>query len=79
MAPLPKGRVTSAPPFSVTGLDFTGPLFCADYPSNKFYVLLFSCGVTRAIHLELTESLSLSDCLLAIRRFVARRGLPSIM
>lgn len=79
VAPLPKERVTSAPPFSVTGLDFAGPLFCADYPSNKFYVLLFTCGVTRAIHLELTESLSLSDCLLAIRRFVARRGLPSIM
>ncbi|XP_064082979.1 uncharacterized protein LOC135198993 [Macrobrachium nipponense] len=46
---------------------------------RKFYVLLFTCGVVRALHLELTESLSLSDCLLAIRRFVARRGLPSVI
>jgi len=79
VAPLPKERVRSAPPFSVTGLDYAGPLFCADCPSKKFYVLLFTCGVVRAIHLELTESLSLSDCILAIRRFVARRGLPSVI
>ena len=79
VAPLPKERVRSASPFNVTGLDYAGPLFCADCPSKKFYVLLFTCGVVRAIHLELTESLSLSDCILAIRRFVVRRGLPNVM
>ena len=79
VAPLPKDRVRSAPPFNVTGLDYAGPLFCSDFPGMKIYVLLFTCGVVRAIHLELTESLSLSDCILAIRRFVARRGLPSVL
>ena len=29
------------------------------------------------MHLELTESLTLPDCINAVRRFVARRGLPS--
>ncbi|XP_068229312.1 LOW QUALITY PROTEIN: uncharacterized protein [Palaemon carinicauda] len=79
VAPLPKERIRASPPFDVTGLDYAGPLFCADCPSKKFYVLLFTCGVVRAVHLELTESLSLPDCLLAIRRFVARRSLPSVI
>ncbi|XP_068247720.1 uncharacterized protein [Palaemon carinicauda] len=79
VAPLPKERVRTSPPFDVTGLDYAGPLFCADCPSKKFYALLFTCGVVRAVHLELTESLSLPDCLLAIRRLVARRSLPSVI
>ncbi|KAK3878755.1 hypothetical protein Pcinc_016567 [Petrolisthes cinctipes] len=78
VAPLPASRVTPSPPFTVTGLDFAGPLFCVDKPSSKFYILLFTCAVVRAIHLELTDSLSMSDCTLALRRFVARRGLPSV-
>ncbi|XP_066987481.1 uncharacterized protein [Macrobrachium rosenbergii] len=42
VAPLPELRVKSAPPFSVTGLDFAGPLFCQHYgplaPQWKFTV-----------------------------------------
>ncbi|XP_066956301.1 uncharacterized protein [Macrobrachium rosenbergii] len=70
VAPLPELRVKSAPPFTVTGLDFAGPLFCVDFPSKKLYILLFTCAVVRAVHLELTESLSVTDCNLAIRRFL---------
>ena len=77
-APLPDLRVKSAPPFTVTGLDFAGPLYCLNFPKVKFYILLFTCAVVRAVHLELTDSLSLDDCLLAVRRFTARRGLPSV-
>ena len=79
VAPLPELRVKAAPPFTVTGLDFAGPLFCAYFPSKKFYILLFTCAVIRAIHLELTDSMSVVDCMLAIRRFIARRGLPSVI
>ena len=77
VAPLPALRASKAPPFSVTGIDFCGPLFCL--PRQKVYVCLFTCAVTRAIHLELTESMSLSDFLLAFRRFCARRGTPTTM
>lgn len=77
--PLPELRVQSTFPFAITGLDFAGPLFAVDSPSDKLYVLLFTCAVTRSIHLELTSSLSVPDCLLAIRRFSARRGLPSVI
>ena len=78
-APLPEDRVTRAPAFSTTGLDHAGPLYCLDFPKKKFYILLFTCGVVRAIHLELVDSLNVCDTALAVRRFVARRGLPSVM
>ncbi|XP_068201644.1 uncharacterized protein [Palaemon carinicauda] len=60
--PLPELRVKSAPPFTVTGLNFAGPLFCVDFPSKKLYILLFTRADIRAVHLELTESLSVVDC-----------------
>ena len=77
--PLPELRVKPTFPFAVTGLDYAGPLFVVDLPSPKLYILLFTCAVTRCVHLELTDSLSVPDCLLALRRFAARRGLPSVM
>ena len=78
-APLPRDRVTRAPPFAVTGVDFAGPIFAVDCPRQKFYVCLFTCAVTRAVHLELTGSLTQAEFLMALRRFAARRGLPSVM
>ena len=77
VAPLPRARVTQSPPFAVTGLDFAGPVFCLDQPCKKLYICLFTCAVTRAVHLELMDSMSLSDFVLALRRFAARRGMPS--
>ena len=79
MAPLPALRVRRAPPFSVVGIDHAGPLFCADFPGTKFYILLSTCGVVRALHLELVPSMSAEDTLLALRRLFARRGLPSVI
>ena len=76
MAPLPADRIRKAPPFTITGLDHAGPLSCLDYPGKKFYILLFTCAVVRAVHLELVSSLSHQETVLAIRRFNARRGVP---
>ena len=78
-APLPRDRVTRAPPFAVTGVDFAGPVFAVDCPRQKLYVCLFTCAVTRAVHLEMTGSLSQAEFLMALRRFAARRGLPSVI
>ena len=47
--------------------------------SRKLYILLFTCAVVRAVHLELVNSLNMEDCVLAIRRFVAWRGLQTII
>ena len=69
MAPLPEMRVAQSPPFSVTGLDHGGPLYCGDYVGKKYYILLLTCVVTRAVHLELVESLSCETTVMALRRF----------
>ena len=75
-APLPADRVTPAPPFAVSGVDFAGPLF-VDYNGErtKSYIALFTCAVTRAVHLELVLGLGASDFIDALRRFAARRGM----
>ena len=75
--PLPRLRVNQAVAFAVMGLDHAGPVFCSDFPRKKFWVLLCTCAVTRAVHFELVESLSTQDTVLALRRLAARRGVPS--
>ena len=34
---------------------------------------------TRAVHIEITQSLDTESCLAAVARFIARRGYPSII
>ncbi|KHJ87032.1 hypothetical protein OESDEN_13201, partial [Oesophagostomum dentatum] len=43
---------------------------------QKTYGCIFTCMVTRLIHLELVRSMSTEDFLNALRRFIARRGVP---
>lgn len=81
VAPLPRERISEATPFEVVGIDFCGPLYCrAELPSTvKVYIVVFSCAVTRAVHLELTTDMTAQAFLLAFRRFAARRGIPAIV
>ena len=79
-APLPKLRVQEAIPFSVTGVDFTGPLYVrSENGTTKSYICLFTCAVTRAVHLEVVSDLSEQSFLQAFRRFSSRRSLPHHM
>lgn len=65
------------PPFSCVGLDYFGPLEVTVKRSReKRYVALFTCLVTRAIHLEVVGSLTADSAIMALRRFIARRGCP---
>ncbi|KFM63037.1 hypothetical protein X975_02648, partial [Stegodyphus mimosarum] len=75
-APLPADRVNESPPFAICGLDFAGPLYVKEN-DGKYYILLFTCATTRAIHLELVKGMTTQEILLAFRRFVSRRGLCS--
>ena len=78
--PLPKIRVTEAPPFTITGVDFTGALFVKEgQQEKKVYICLFTCAVTRAVHLEVVSDLSVDTFLLAFRRFSSRKSLPRKM
>ena len=63
MAPLSKDRIKRAPPFTNVGLDFAALLFLKD-SGEKAYICLFTCAVTRAIHLsEQHDCGALSPCL----------------
>ena len=73
--PLPEIRLWERPPFTITGIDYAGP-FHTNNKKKQSFVLLLTCAVTRAVHLELTESQNITDTVLAFRRFVARRGRP---
>lgn len=80
VAPLPGDRVRRSDPFEVVGIDFAGPLYArTEGSSAKVYIALFSCAVTRALHLELVSRLSSEAFLLALRRFTSRRGLPAVI
>ena len=40
--------------------------------NKKLYVLIFTCAVIRAVHLELTDSMNIDDFMLALRRLFSR-------
>ncbi|XP_035206536.1 uncharacterized protein LOC118181490, partial [Stegodyphus dumicola] len=78
IAPLPIERITEANPFEVVGLDFAGPMSTKD-ETGKAYIALYTCAVTRAVHLELVSSQTANNFLLSFRRFISRRGVCRII
>ena len=80
-ADLPRFRVRETEPFEKTGVDFAGPLHVknATNGTDKVYIALFSCCVTRALHLDLVKDLSATEFLRCLRRFSARRGTPALI
>ena len=79
-APLPRARLTTQPPFSTTGVDFAGPLIVkSPHGPQKTYLVMFTCVVVRAVHLELIPDMTTNTFLCALRKFAARRGLPRII
>ena len=73
----PKARVTESTPFSFVGLDYMGSLYVKINESRKkVWICLFTCIVTRAIHLEVVHDMSSEEFLLCFRRFIAQRGTP---
>ena len=81
MGQLPGFRFkTNCPPFTSVALDYFGPVKIKKTRNVVIdgCVLLISCNTTRVIHLELTETQSTDDFLMAWRRFVTKRGIHPI-
>ncbi|XP_030746008.1 uncharacterized protein LOC115874849, partial [Sitophilus oryzae] len=81
MGNLPKNRITPAPAFYRTGVDYAGPFSVKDRQGRgckitKAYIALFVCFVTKAIHIELVSDLTKEAFLASFKRFIARRGKP---
>lgn len=81
MGNLPSARVREAMPFANTGIDFCGPFYIKEkkYRNRtrvKVYVCVFICMTVKAVHLEVVSDLTTDGFLAALRRFIARRGIP---
>ena len=77
--PLPECRLKESPAFSYTGVDFAGPLMSRATQSSqptKVWMVLFTCYVTRAVHLDVVPDQTTQSFIRCLKRFVARRGLP---
>ncbi len=79
MADLPPERVKRALPFQRISVDYFGPFTIAVSRNRtaKRWGCLFACMTTRAVHLELADSLSTPDFLKCFRTFCHYRGTPS--
>ncbi|XP_034385145.1 uncharacterized protein LOC117728451 [Cyclopterus lumpus] len=80
MADLPPERLKICPPFTYVGLDVFGPWSVTTrrtrggHAESKRWAIMFSCMSSRAVHVEIIESLDTSSCINALRRFFALRG-----
>ena len=78
MSEVPEERLRQhEPAFSVTGTDCFGPLDVKYRRGTvKRYGVIFTCLTSRCIHIEKLDSLSTESLLMAMDRFMSRRGRP---
>ena len=50
-----------------------------EIPCNKMYICLYTCAVTRAVHLELVWSLTTEAFIRSFRRFISARGMCRVI
>ena len=86
MADLPPDRLCVSPPFTNVGVDVFGPFLIQTgirtrrtQGSKKIWAALFTCLVSRAVHIELMPLMDAPTFINALRRFVAIRGPCNLM
>ncbi|XP_028405809.1 uncharacterized protein LOC114528390 [Dendronephthya gigantea] len=71
---LPKERTEGMTPFEIVGVDYAGPIYYRNKNNEqKSYILIYTCSLTRGLHLELLPDLSCEEFLASFKRFVAVR------
>ena len=75
MSDLPPDRMAVAAPFTFVGVDLFGPFLIKERRSEvKRYGVIFTCLSCRGVHIESTNTMDTDSFILALRRFIARRG-----
>ena len=73
----PERKLSRSIPFTYTGLDYLGPIYVKSKSGRKkVWIALFTFVVVRAIHLEVISDMTAEKFLMALRRFLSRRGKP---
>ena len=76
-APLPKFCTEVSRPFQYSGVDFCGPIVYRETKEEaKAYVIIFTCTIMRAFHLELTKSQLADEFRAKLNAFITRRTRP---
>lgn len=76
-APLPENRVKDAKTFEVSGIDLAGPLHLKN--GSKVWIVIFTCAVYRAVHIETVDKIDTAQFILALSRFIYKRGRGAII
>ena len=84
MGQLPMERVTPDAVFNRVGVDYAGPFYIKYGPVRKptvikAYVCVFVSLSVKAVHLELVSDLTTEAFIAALRRFISRRGKPTLL
>ena len=79
---LPKLRFDDRHPYSTTGVDALGPLYCLpvygdEQRTYKAWVMLYTCAATRAIVLDVVHDMRAHTFVSSFLRFISRRGCPN--
>ena len=81
MGNLPIERLKPSPPFTSTGVDYFGPFTIKGEVQKrtrgKCFGIIFTCLVSRAVHIDLSPNYSTDGFLQVLRRFSSIRGWPS--
>ena len=75
---LPLDRTTETRSFQVIATHFADAIMYhnKNRSEKKAYILLFTCSLTRAIHLELLLDQTTNEFIRVLKKLIARRGCP---
>ena len=81
---LPEYRLYGEFAFKNIGVDYAGPLHVRNIYGNdkqmyKAWIVIITCASTRAICLDLVPDCSAATFILSFKRFISRRGVPSLV
>ena len=81
---LPLFRINCSHACKHVGVDYAGPVFYKNVNERrtellKYYILLITCAVARAVHIEVTPDVGSYSLKLALIRFFSRRGVSKLI
>ena len=73
---LPADHTNSDLPFKIISTDYAGPFLCKakGKMERKVYLLLFTCSLSRAIHLEVLPYRTTQEFIHALKRLMLEEG-----